>query len=100
MSQKTDPESSKNFKSIDDIYKTIGQFGRYQIFIWVVASFSIIPSGIHNNASVFTQYTGWSWIDVRSEAQMPGCPDSQMPKCPDAKMPRCPEAQMSGCPEG
>ena len=99
MSQKTDPESSKNFKSIDDIYKTIGQFGRYQIFIWVVASFSIIPSGIHNNASVFTQYTGWSWIDVRVEARMPRCPGAQMPRCSEAWMPRSPDAQKPRCPD-
>ena len=33
-------------------------------------------------------YTGWSWIDVRSEAQMPRCPEAQMPRSPDLHLSR------------
>ena len=51
--------------------------------------------------------TGWSWIDVRSVAQMPRCRDAQKPRspdaqkhrCPEAQMPRCRDAQMPGCPD-
>ena len=38
--------------------------------------------------------TGWSWIDVRSKAQMPRSPDAQKPRWPEAQMPRSPDAQI------
>ena len=43
--------------------------------------------------------TGWSWIDVRSDAQKPRCSGAQVPRSPDAQKPRCPEAQMPRSPD-